>query len=261
MPRGVRFHSDVFRGVLDEAARKLALSSQETSAFKHTGIRGDERAATLTTFLREHLPGDFDVAKGEAIDFKDTRTGQLDLVVYDRSGSSPILIGNENILLPCESLYLVIEVKTMLTQNELNKAYASAIRVRSLRPFKKQFVAPRPDGTPADDHNYRCMYLVFAYETNLGPKNWLNKEFARVQLAATAAGAGLDVVDRVVVLNRGMIHPGNSTGKAVSDDDVNIFLEFYLHVVNFINRERERRPPVDWQVYSARSSPGWTKLR
>lgn len=259
MARGVRYHSDVFRAVLDEAARKLALSSHEATAFKHPGIRGDERAASLAEFLRNHLPGDFDVTKGEAIDFKDARTGQLDLVVYDRSGSSPILIGSENILLPCESLYIVIEVKTTLTQDELSKAYRSAIKVRSLRPFKKQFVAPRPDGAPADDHNYRCLYVVFAFETNLGAEDWLNKEFARIQSASSAAGAELDVMDLLVVLNRGMINPGNSTGKSVAQDDV-IFLEFYLHLVNFINRERERRPPVDWQVYSARSFPGWIKL-
>jgi hypothetical protein len=260
MPRGVRYHSEVFRAVLDEAAEKLALSSKGATAFKHSGIRGDERAASLAEFLREHLPGDFDVAKGEAIDYKDARTGQLDLVVYDRSGSSPILIRNENILLPCESLYVVIEVKTTLTQDELNNAYLSAVKVRSLRPFKKQFVPARPDGAPADDHNYRCLYVVFAYDTNLGAEDWLNKEFVRIQSASGSTGAGLDVVDRVVVLNRGMINPGNFAGKAAVQDDVNIFLEFYLHVVNFINRERDRRPPVDWQVYSARSFPGWIKL-
>jgi len=260
MARGARYRSEVFHAILDEAARKLALSSQETTAFQHSGIRGDERAASLAEFLRQHLPGDFDVRKGEAIDFKDARTGQLDLVVYDRSGSSPILIGSENILLPCESLYVVIEVKTTLTQDELNRAYRSALKVRSLRPFKKQFVGPRRDGAPADDHNYRCLYVILAYKTNLGAEDWLNKEFARAQSAASAAGAGLDVVDRVIVLNRGMINPSNATGKAVAQDDVNIFLEFYLHLVNFINRERGRRPPVDWQVYSARSFPGWTKL-
>ena len=57
MPRGVRYHSDVFRAVLDEAARKLALSSQEALAFEHSGIKGDERAAALAEFLRGHLPG------------------------------------------------------------------------------------------------------------------------------------------------------------------------------------------------------------
>lgn len=261
MPRGARDPSAVFRAVLDEAANKLALSSREAATFEHRGIKGDERAAALADFLRHHLPGTFDVKKGEAIDFSDARTGQLDLVVFDRGGSSPILVGNENLLLPCESLYVVIEVKTTLTQEELNGAYRSAAKVRSLRPFKSRFVGPRPDGAAADDNSYRCMYVVFAYSTNLSADNWLAKEFKRVESAANAAGSSADLVDRVVVLDRGMINPFSATGKAVDKDRESIFLDLYLHIVNFINRERDRRPPVDWQVYSVRQSPGWVRLK
>ncbi len=261
MPRGTRDPSEVFRAVLDDAANKLALSSREAAKFEHRGIKGDERAAALAEFLRHHLPGAFDVKKGEAIDFSDARTGQLDLVVFDRSGSSPILVGNENLLLPCESLYVVVEVKTTLTQEELNGAYRSAAKVRALRPFKAQFVGPRPDGAAADDKNYRCLYVVFAYNSNLGADDWLAKEFERIESAASTAGSSTDLVDRVVVLDRGMINPASATGKAADSDGESIFLELYLHLVNFINRERDRRPPVDWQVYSARTSPRWVRLK
>ncbi len=261
MARGVRDPSDLFRGLLDEAASKLAISSREAAAFAHRGIKGDERAGALRDFLRTHLPGDFDVTKGEAIDFSDLRSGQLDLVVYDRASSAPILAGKENMLLPCESLYVVIEVKTTLTGDELDSAYRSALKVRSLRPFKMPFVGTRVDGASASDGSCRCMYIVFAYETNLSADKWLAKEFARVDAAAKTAGAGLDVVDRVVVLDRGMINPSKASGKEVEGDDTSIFLDVYLHIVNFINRERLRRPPVDWQVYAARTSPGWISLR
>lgn len=260
MPRGTRYPSDVFRGVLKEAAEKLALSSQTATSFGHRGIRGDERAGSLGEFLRSHLPGDFDVQKGEAIDFTDSRTGQLDLIVFDKAGSAPVYVGEENLLLPCESLYVVIEVKSVLTQDELTKAYKSAATLRHLRPFKSRFVASRGEGAPADDNAYRCMYIVFAFDTNLGPDEWLSKEFARTGLAASSAEAELGAVDRVIVLNRGMINPGNSRGKVAVAEDESIFLDFYLHVVNFVNRERTRRPPVDWQVYSTRRNPGWAKL-
>lgn len=261
MPRGTRDPSDVFRDVLDEAANKLALSSREAATFEQHGIKGDERAAALASFLREHLPGAFDVKKGEAIDFSDARTGQLDLVIFDRNGSAPILVGKENVLLPCESVYVVVEVKTTLTQDELDGAYRSALKVRSLKPFKSRFVGSRSDGAAADDDAYRCLYVVFAYSTNLGPDGWLPKEFKRVELAAQGSRVDVDLIDLVVVLDRGTISPGSATGKSVDQDDRSVFLEFYLHVVNFINRERARRPSVDWQVYSARSSPGWVRLK
>jgi hypothetical protein len=117
MPRGARQPSDVFRTVLQAAKQEVLLGSSKAAAFVHKGIRGDERAASLGQFLRERLPERFGVGKGEVIDYLDHRSGQLDLVVYDRSSSSPISAQNENRLLPCEALYIAIEVKTTVTQN------------------------------------------------------------------------------------------------------------------------------------------------
>src|SRR5688572_30490082 len=94
--------SEVFRRVLDEAVEKLKISSDSAGSFEHRGIKGDERAAELAAFLEQHLPSEFEVRKGEAIDCTDARTGQLDLVIFDGSCSAPILVGRENVLLPCE---------------------------------------------------------------------------------------------------------------------------------------------------------------
>lgn len=260
MPRGTREPSEVFRDVLDQAAKALSLSSDKAKNFRHNSIRGGERAGALASFLREHLPSTLGVGKGEAIDFKDKRTGELDLVVYDRAGSAPIEVGTESLLLPCESLYVVVEVKTTLTQEELDKSYVHAKKVRALRPFKKRFVGPGDGGPAPKDGNPRCLYVIFAYDTNLGREDWLTKEHERIKLAARRAQCHVDCVDRVVVLDRGMISPSDARGKVVENDGESIFLEVYLHIVNFINRERRRRPPVDWQVYGPRSNPGWVKL-
>lgn len=260
MPRGVRQPSEVFKGVLQDAEDELRLSSKKAAKFDHRGIRGDERAGGLAKFFRERLPASFSVAKGEAIDFHDHRTGQLDIMIFDSAGSAPVSSQHENLLLPCEALYVVIEGKTKLTKDELITSYAAAKRVRQLAPFKKAFIGPRIGGAPADDH-CRCMYLVFAYESNLGAENWLQKEWNRCEEAAKTSSADLEVIERVVVLDRGMLHPGQAKGKQVENEEEGIFLEFYLHVVNFLNRERARRPPVDWQVYSARTSEGWKAIQ
>lgn len=157
-------------------------------------------------------------------------------------------------------MFVVIEVKTTLTQAELDSAYSAAVKVRRLRPFKDQFVGSRRDGAAADDNHCRCMYAVFAYTTNLGSDDWLPNEFRRAQLAAERVNADVDMIDRIFVLDRGMINPVDATGKTAPPDDGTLFLEFYVHIMNFISREHRRRPPVDWQVYSARTSPGWVPL-
>jgi hypothetical protein len=259
MRRGVPQPSEIFKDMLRQAADELRLSSEKAGFFKQNVIRGDERAGALAHFFNDHLPGSFSVSKGEAIDFRDHRTGQLDLMIFDRAGSSPVSSQHENRLVPCEALYAVIEAKTMLTQKELTTAYAAAKQIRGLAPFKRPFVGPRSKGTPADSH-CRCMYIVFSYESNLGTNDWTTKELRRCEHAAKANHTTLDVVERVVVLDRGMIHPGEARGRHVQKEEEGIFLEFYLHVVNFLNREHARRKPVDWQVYSARTAQGWKPI-
>lgn len=260
MPRGSTRPSVIFKTVLDVAARQLHISSSEAAAFQHTGIRGDERAANLAGFLRQHLPSNLGVAKGEAIDFLDRRTGQLDILIYDADMAAPISSQSENVLIPAESLLAVIEVKSILTQNDLNACYEASRKVRAIRPFKQSFVAAREDGRPAEEGNFRCMYIVFSYGTNLSPDDWLNKEFKRLQLGAASVKGKLNLVDVVYVLNRGMIRPAKNAGKANDEDELNMFLEFYLHLVNFLRREMPKRPAMDWQAYSSKTSKGWVPL-
>lgn len=260
MSRGSSRHSEVFKGVLDRAAHLLRIKSQNASAFQHSGIRGDERAAALSEFLKQQLPSGIGVAKGEAIDFSDCRTGQLDIVIYDADIAALISGQSENAILPAESLLAVIEVKTTLTQNELDTCFESARKVRALRPFKRSFVAGRKDGRPAKGGNCRCLYIVFAYETNIGGADWLANEFKRVGAAAEKVKKGLDLIDVVYVLSRGIIRPGSFTGKVNDKDEMNTFLEFYLHLVNFLRREMPRRPYMDWQAYTTKTARNWKKL-
>jgi hypothetical protein len=253
--------SDVFRNVMKKAEQRILLESADASDFNHKSIVGDERAASLAKFFQEQLPERFGVQKGEAVDHNDTRTGQLDFVIYDRWHCSPIRVGNENLLLPCEALYCVVEVKTRITQEELNLCYESAGKVRLLEPFGQPFIAARQDGADADDERARCLYIVFGYKSNLANNSdWGKKEFQRLSSASKSAGVSIDCVDRLIVLDRGLIRPQIQMGRWQKDGAESVFLESYLHIINFLGRESERRRPVDWRIYGPRRVPGWKTL-
>jgi hypothetical protein len=79
MPEETDTPSDIFRSVMEKAKQRLLLESAEAGDFRHEGIRGDERAASLAEFFRERLPTNLGVEKGEAIDYRDARTGQIAL--------------------------------------------------------------------------------------------------------------------------------------------------------------------------------------
>ena len=246
---------------MDKAKQRLLLDSADATDFEHKGIRGDERASAYAEFFRERLPERFGVEKGEAIDYHDSRTGQLDFVIYDRSRCGPIRVGQENLLLPCEALYSVIEVKSRITQDELDTCLKAAAKVRKLRPFKDGFIAARQDGASASDERDRCLYVIFGYTSNLGNNSdWPQKEYGRLVSAAKSAGVTVDCVDRLFVLDRGIINPQKPAGKWEIGQGSSIFLESYLHIVNFLMRESARRRPVDWQMYGPRSAPGWKTL-
>jgi len=134
MPRGLRTPSKIFQRVLATARRELLAVAGRADAYEHHGSRGDERAGALASFLGARLPGTMALGKGEAIDAFDHRTGQLDVAIYDRSQCVPLSVDTENLLLPCEALYAVVEVKTTLTRDDLATCLKAASKVRQLRP-------------------------------------------------------------------------------------------------------------------------------
>jgi len=69
------------------------------------------------------------------------------------------------------------------------------------------------------------------------------------------------MVDRVLVLTRGFIVPENAAGKEEREDAQSVFLDFYLHLINFLSRESRRREIIDWQLYAPRTSPGWKTVK
>ena len=256
MKRATRSSSLIFQNVLRQAEDVLTLAGEAAANYQHRGIRGDERAAALARFLVAHLPNVFAIGKGEAIDYRDNRTGQLDLCIYDAAGAAPILSSAENFLVPAESIYAVIEVKSVLTKAEMQKCVESAKRIRALKPFKSTFSASPVHGEASLDR-HRCLYIVFAYTSDLSNDNWAQKEFERVKGAAEVEECSVDVIDRIVVLDRGLIRPQVGAAR-VRDEASGIFLDLYLHLVNFLARERKRRPDIDWTAYTSRNP--WIKL-
>jgi hypothetical protein len=247
LKRSTKNPSKIFQQVLTDAENKLAMAANAAGCFQHRGIRGDERADALAQLLRQHLPKDFSIGKGEAIDYLDSRTGQLDLVIYDSATAAPLLTAGENLLLPAEALYAVIEVKSVLTQDELDACALAASKVRGLKPYKHKF-SPTPTKGEAPNDCYRCPYIVFAFASNLSDDNWAQKEFDRVRKSVSVAQGDLSLFDRVIVLDKGLLRPQISAAR-VRDEENGIFLDFYIHLMNFLMREKRRRPPIDMQAY------------
>jgi len=259
MARRQKKPTPTFETVFVGALQELAAEFLKSSGFQHAGTKGTEREVPVQEFFRSHLPATYSVAKGEVVDLRDSKSPQLDLMIYDRLRNHAFYSGDSQIL-PAEALLASIEVKTRLDRGEMAKSVRAAKNLRSLRPFKLRLSDVRERGERADEHA-RYFHCIFAYETDLAEDNWLSKEFLRVGDVAAEEGVDEGVVDRIYVANRGLIHPAARRGVLEPKGTGRALMHFYMHVWNFVSRENARRKPAPYLHYAGRLTKGWTKLR
>lgn len=250
-----------FQDLMRAAEDQLLLGFEVAARFDHKGLRGSTREEVVAKFLSEQLPGRFGVSSGEAIDADGNRTGQLDIVIFDRSAVAPLLKRASGDLLPAEALLAVIEVKSTLTQKDLNMAAKAAKRISNLRPFGKGFIATRTEGEDFDGR-LRCQYSVVAFTSNLSESDWAAREWRRVKKASVAADVAPERLDRVLVLDRGMLLPPFSRARQPTGAGQVMLRDWFLHMANFVQREAARRPAFNFETYGRQaSSPGWVDLQ
>jgi hypothetical protein len=246
--------------VMRQAEQQLWVSFAATSAaFSNSSIKGTGREGAVAKFLEDRLPVRFGVATGEVFDSQGRHTRQLDVIIYDRLNGAPLHTDETNALLPAEALLATIEVKSKLTEPEFGLALENADRVRRLRPNGKRFAEPRRRGDGLDG-TIRCLTTVFAYQSSLTEIDWLEKEWQRMRDVSSEKGISLSSIDRLVVLDRGLINPASYSGIA-SSGEPRILRDWYLHLTNFLVREASRRQPFDWEPYGHDDAiSGWQRL-
>jgi hypothetical protein len=222
---------------------------EKSKEFTHRGVKGSTREGSIASFLQDHLPERFAVTTGQAIDSGDRRSTQLDLIVYDRNLSSPLLRGPDTgDLVPAEALLAVVEAKSKLTKNDAEACCSAVASLSALRPYGRSFLPPRAGGAAAREREVRCQYSVLAFETDVGREAWAPTEWARLRAAAASKGADVDRIDRIAVLTRGMIIPPDAEAIVISEAQ-GVLRDWFLHLTNFLGRESARRARYGWSAY------------
>ncbi len=242
----------------ENAVYKITGSFFETAMFNHSLTKGEERELPLINFLKENLPKTYSVVQGEVVDINNSSSPQLDIMIYDNSRNVPFLSG-EHYILPAEALLASIEIKSKLTQEEIRKILKNTKLLKSLKPFGQSVDISKTQRTMEEKVSCRYFHTVFAYETDLSEDNWINKEFDRVKRVALEESIDFTLLDRLYVLNRGLINPTGSVGK-VSSDNADTFLHYFMNLLNYLQRENKRRNSVPYLNYAGKLTNGWEKL-
>ncbi len=241
------------------ASNKIRTAFLETVAVNHSLSKGEEREEALIKFISENLPKTFSVVKGEVVDLDNSCSPQMDIMVYDNSRNIPFYDSNgKYYILPAEALLASIEIKSLLNKAEIKTSLKSANKLKSLKPFGKSVDISKKQRTIDDKVTCRYFHSIFAFETDIAA-NWAEKEYDRLKEVATAEKIDLTVIDRIFVLDRGLINVTDAKANE-SKDKNEVFLHFLMNMLNYIQRENARRQTTSYIDYAGKLSTGWIKL-
>lgn len=224
-----------------------ALTAQICSAIKlHKAPLniGATRELFVAAFLRRHLPRSLWVSRGEILDSTGARSGDCDVVV---ARTTSLAIPSD----PGESIYLflaegvdsVVEVKSHLDGDELDRCIAACRRIKSLKTGNNPNgdpgtpdIAVVPRGYNREPLN-RIRYFVVAFDglatDTLGRK--LASSYADAADYQRNGIDGICLLDRSYIYkNDGLIWPADHehAGKPMLVRNTDDLLCLYLHLVS-----------------------------
>lgn len=130
---------------IESMAKKMVIEYQEvTSHIEHMGLRGSSRENVLIKYIKQLLPQKFAVGNGIITDVNGTQSRQQDFFVYDAFNSPVFLHMESSCVVPVESVYATVEVKSTLTKETLRQSIENIKSVKQLEitVLKNNFFIP-----------------------------------------------------------------------------------------------------------------------
>ena len=113
---------------IESMAKKLTIDYELTDYIDHMGVRGSSREDVLKFYIKQLLPERFAVGNGVVTDVNGAQSKQQDFFVHDAFNSPIFLHTESSSIVPVESVYATIEVKSTLKKD--------TIRYNKLRKLK-----------------------------------------------------------------------------------------------------------------------------
>lgn len=241
----------VFENRFQSALHTFAGMLLETAPVDHTGLKGGAREHGLADFFAGRLPGRYKVISGVAVDTYNEQSPQLDVMIFDSTKDFPFL-DSQKVgagVLAAEALLASVEVKSVLTAQELEKSCTAARALRRLKPFGKKLAGQDIGNADETSKQNRARYhhSIFAFDSDLIAEDWLKKETGRLRRFEERPDEHL--IDAIYVFKRGLINPRSDKG--IPDDEGGVaIMAYYFALLNFLQREGARRGPTPYGDYA-----------
>lgn len=224
---------------LEDIAKKLKIDFDGvTRQIEHNGVKGSAREDLLKDYLRDLLPNKYSISSGIIIDFNQNQSKQQDFIIHDAFNCPSFFKTDSNTILPIESVYATIEIKSTLNYDTLKQSVENIESVRKLHKLPNRNII-------SNDYNEQYpLGFVFAYSSDYSLEQIQKKLFE-----LNKSVDGRHQISIVCVLDKGLIFnvykdnltnftiiPTNDTVLARSDSDIeNSLYSFYLLMLQYLD--------------------------
>lgn len=224
---------------IESMAKKMTIDYKEvTNHIEHMGLRGNSRESVLKKYIKQLLPKKYAVGSGIVTDVYGTQSKQQDFFVYD-AFNSPVFLHMESFcVIPVESVYATVEVKSSITKETLVQSVENikSVKQLSINVLKNSMFIP-------SNYNF-IMGTIFSYssdsaiETIAQNLNEICKDIPKECQPTVVC-----ILDKGLILNvmkenmrEISIIPSEKTMWAIikNTDDINFYL-FYLILQQHLN--------------------------
>lgn len=108
-----------------------------SSAYGHRGTKGQIREELLTETLAAMAPDDIKLSKGEICDSNGNRSPEFDIVISYKSTAIKLFASSINRVVPIETVLGIIEVKSLLSKDGINKFNSD---LKFLNSFERYYI-------------------------------------------------------------------------------------------------------------------------
>ena len=232
---------------MDSIASKMRIDFENlTTQIEHRELKGRAREIVMKHFLKKYLPPALGVESGEIISSGGGVSKQMDIIIFDKF-RCPILLREDEVhMFPVESVYAVIEVKSLLDSSELEDGIK---KIKSVKELSKAGYV-KQEGELI--HTTNLYGKEFEYFPTLGfvfACDSIKIDMLRQKLNGKNSEMSIELehrIDSICILNKGVItnrtkdgkisHTPEPESKLVSIETKSSLLLFYVLLMEVLNQ-------------------------
>ena len=237
--------TDNLKGLFDALQNRLSagLIAARTT-IGHPVAKGDASEINWLDLLQRHLPHRYQADKAFAIDSQGVLSEQIDIVIYDRQYTPVMYNHDEQIVVPAESVYAVLEVKQQLDKGNVEYAGGKTASVRNLNRTSAPIVNQGVEGegrqlTP-------ILSGILTYESTWNPS------FGDAFQQALRDRAPIEQIDIGCVVQSGgfeVTYNDKGIGEIIVSSQEHALVFFFMRLLHRLQKIGTV-PAIDYEAYT-----------